>query len=67
LDDRKAAAHFDENPGDGRVLVAGVPTHHDVADSPDSCVRGVTDGTPENLGERDHSVGDGPAERSVLT
>jgi hypothetical protein len=64
---RKRAANLHENPSDRRVLVAGTPTHDDVADSPDSRTRVVADGAAKNVGKRYHPISEGPVEREVLT
>ena len=66
LHDRKGAAHLDENPCDRRVLVAGVPSHDDVADSPDSHARGIADGAAENVGDRYHPVSKCPVESEAV-
>jgi hypothetical protein len=66
LHDRKAAAHLDGNPCDWRVLVAGVPAHHDVADSADSRTRGIAHGAAKNVGERYHPVSEGPVKSETL-
>jgi hypothetical protein len=66
LHDRMGAAHLDENPGDRRVLVAGVPSHDDVADSPDSRARGIADGAANNVGDRYHPVSKCPVESELF-
>jgi hypothetical protein len=67
LHDRNGAAHLDENPCDRGVLVAGVPAHDDVADSPDSRTPGIADGAAKNVGERYHPVSEGPVKSELLT
>jgi hypothetical protein len=49
------------------MLVAGIPAHDDVADSPDSRTHGITDRAAENVGDRYHPVSEGSVEGEVLT
>jgi hypothetical protein len=59
------AARSEENPDYRRVFAVGVPAHDDVADPPDSRLRGVADRAAKNLRERDHPVGNGRTKSEV--
>ena len=65
MHDRDSAAHLDGNPSDRWVLVAGVPAHDDVADSPDSRARDSAHGAAKEAGKRYHPVGEGPAKSEM--
>ena len=67
LDGRKGATHRDDNSCNRRMLVADVPVHNDIADSPDSHTRGIADGAAKNMYERYHPVSEAPVEREVFT
>ena len=52
---------------DRRKRNPGVPAHHDVADTADAGARTIADGTAEQVSQRDHPVGDGPADADLFS